>query len=308
MPHVATRCGPADRRLTLETDVLADTVRDGAVEALLLGHLLAHIGPGELVELVDRRRDGTRLLSGHAGELKDAVEDLAVVELDGVLWDLERIQRLAEDVQDLGVGNHGVVGAGNVKVALVELAHAALAHHGLVAAVYFCDVVALHVGEAVHGDVARKGDREVVAQRALLAALVVQVVDQLRVLAVLARQDVAELKHGRVNRLRTVLGKDALERRKDPFPQQSGRRLVVQRALRHLELEVGAGLLVLRLGRLQRLHLRNLRRRILLRDLERLDLVLQRLDLLLDGRHGGNVDGGGVQAGSSVEGCGKEGG
>ena len=37
-------------------------------------------------------------------------------DLDGELWDPERVEDLARDGEDFGVGEHGVVHSGDVKV------------------------------------------------------------------------------------------------------------------------------------------------------------------------------------------------
>lgn len=58
--------------------------------------------------------------------------------------------------------------------------------------------------EAMLRDVARKGHRQVIAQGAKLAALVGEIVDELRVLAVLAREDVLALEDGSIDRDGTV--------------------------------------------------------------------------------------------------------
>ena len=60
--------------------------------------------------------------------------------------------------------------------------------------------------------------REVVPQRQRLPSLVRQVVDQLRVLAVLARERLPELEHGRVDRDRAVRLEDPLDQLQSLFP------------------------------------------------------------------------------------------
>lgn len=69
--------------------------------------------------------------------------------------------------EDLSVWHHGGVGAGDVKVALVELSEAAAVHLGLVPAVHLADVIPLDVADAVEGDVPCKRHREVVPARRL---------------------------------------------------------------------------------------------------------------------------------------------
>ncbi|KAI3488264.1 hypothetical protein L1887_47803 [Cichorium endivia] len=227
-------------RPALELDVLADAVGDVLGEALVDGHLALDFGPGRLVELVDGGADGADLVGRDAADVKDAVEDLAVVDLDGEALDAEGVERLDEDAEHLGVGNHGVVDAGDVDVALVELAEAALGHGGLVATVDLGDVVALDVAVlgGVHGDEAGKGHGEIVAQRAELATLVLEVVDELGVLAVLAGEDLLELEDGRVDGDGAVGGEDVFDGGEDALAQRHGERLPVARALGRLEGEL----------------------------------------------------------------------
>jgi len=64
----------------------------------------------------------------------------------------------------------------------------------LISSVDFGDVIALDVLDAaVHGEPSCEGDRKVIAERAELAALVREVVDELAIFAVLAGEDVFEL-------------------------------------------------------------------------------------------------------------------
>jgi len=118
-----------------------------------------------------------------------------VVQLDCVFaLPAQLVEDFTCDSQNLSIGDHRIVGTGNVEIALVELAHAALGHGGLVTAVDLCDVVALDVLDgSVHGEPSGEGDGQVVTQRAQLSTLVGEVVDELAVLTVLAREDLLEL-------------------------------------------------------------------------------------------------------------------
>lgn len=73
------------------------------------------------------------------------------------------------------------------------------------------DMVPPDLLKAMLRDVPRERHRQVVAQRAELAALVGQVVDKLRVLAVLARQNVLPLEDGGVDRDGAVALEDGLD-------------------------------------------------------------------------------------------------
>lgn len=72
--------------------------------------------------------------------------------------------------------------------ALVKLAVSAARHFRIIASINAGDVVALHLPQVVHGEIARKRHGQVVAQRQEFAALIGQIVDQLRIFAVLSRQ------------------------------------------------------------------------------------------------------------------------
>lgn len=80
------------------------------------------------------RRYAPDLVFWHSADLEDAVEDLAVVRLDRIpAVPPQRLEDLHDDFDDLGIGRHGIVSAGNVEIALVELPHAALGHSRLAA-------------------------------------------------------------------------------------------------------------------------------------------------------------------------------
>jgi hypothetical protein len=163
-----------------------------------------------LVQLVHSRADGPDQILRNTRSLEHAVQDLPVVHLDSVRLPAQALEHIVDNLEDLGVGNHGVVGTRDIEIALVEFPHAALCHGGLVTAVDLCDLVALEVLHAgVHGEVAGQRDCQVVAQRAQLTTLVLQVVDELRVLSIFAAENLLELEDGRVERRRAVALEDS---------------------------------------------------------------------------------------------------
>lgn len=180
--------------------VCLDLVSHGAVQALLLDHFLAHVRPGHLVQLVDGTGDGTDLLLGHTADLEHTVQNLPVVDLDVIAAvPAQLLEDFGDDAQDLGIGDHGIEGTGDIEIALVELAHATLAHGGLIATVHLGDVVALHAADIrVHGEPAGEGDGEIVAERADFSTLVLKVVNELGVLAILTGENLAQLEDGGV--------------------------------------------------------------------------------------------------------------
>lgn len=72
--------------------------------------------------------------------LKNSVENHAMIDLDEELADIDLRQNLVVNVDALCIGQHGVVRASNVKlaVALVELAQAAARDARVVAPVNLC--------------------------------------------------------------------------------------------------------------------------------------------------------------------------
>jgi hypothetical protein len=75
-----------------------------------------------LVQFIHRGTYRAEFLRGHAADLKDGVQELAVVELDEEGPDGERGEDLRGDRDDFGVGDHGRVATGHVEIALVEFA------------------------------------------------------------------------------------------------------------------------------------------------------------------------------------------
>ena len=138
-------------------------------------------------------------------------------------YQVEFVERFHEQNAALGVGHHGGVLAGNVEIALEKLAIATFAR--LIASIDSADLIALDCLDAVRGDVARKRHSQIVAKSRDLAALIgllcarvrnsgqccvrtyartqartYQVVDELRVFAILAGERVFELGNGRLDR------------------------------------------------------------------------------------------------------------
>ena len=181
---------------TLVHDIRLNPIRNAAIKTLIVNHLLAHIRPRHLIQLIDGTGDRPDLVLRHTADGKDTVQNLAVVDLDRVAAvPSQLLEDLANNAQHLGIGNHRVEGTGDIEVTLVELAHPALADGGLITTVHLGDVVPLDAADIrVHGEPAGKGHGQVVAQRADLTTLVLQVVDELGVLAILASQDLAQLK------------------------------------------------------------------------------------------------------------------
>lgn len=150
--------------------------------------------------------------------------------LDGKVSNVEGVERFNEDTEDFRVGNHGVKVSGNIKVlrgtsatprladakrthALVKLPHTALGHGRLIPSVYFSDVVPLdgRIRALVHRQEPGERHSQVVPQTAELSTLILQVIDQFRVLSVFPREDILEFKDGGIDRTCSVLEEDVLE-------------------------------------------------------------------------------------------------
>ena len=77
-------------------------------------------------------------------------------------------------------------GLAKLSYALVKLAISSTAHGRIVSPINFGDLVSLDVLDLVHGNVSGKRNSQVVAQGQNFAALILEIVDQLGVLAVFA--------------------------------------------------------------------------------------------------------------------------
>ncbi|KAI6772576.1 hypothetical protein HG530_003534 [Fusarium avenaceum] len=169
--------------LALENNPLSNSVGNLGIKSLLFGHFLSHVGPW------------------HSADLKDAVENLSVVQLDCVsAVPTKSLEYFCNDAEDFGVGKHGVVGAGNVEIALVEFSHTALGHGGLISAVDLGNVISLDVLDLlVHGEEAGERDCQVISQRADLTTLIGKIIDELAVLSIFTREDLSELENRSVD-------------------------------------------------------------------------------------------------------------
>jgi hypothetical protein len=83
---------------------------------------------------------------------------------------------------------------------LRKFPHPALRHDGVVSPIDLSDLpkLGLCVRRTAHSEVSRKRDSVIVSECKLLSTLVLEIEDELRVLAILASKDVLPLKNGRV--------------------------------------------------------------------------------------------------------------
>ena len=90
---------------------------------------------------------------------------------------------------------------------LRELSHPALRHAGLFSPIDLPDLpkLGLRVGRTTHSKVLRQRD-SIVTQRELLSSLILEIEDKLRILAILASEDVFSLKNGSVRPRAAVRG------------------------------------------------------------------------------------------------------
>ena len=134
-----------------------------------------------------------------------------MVELDLEITDAELSEDVDEDLEHLGVGDHGGVIASDVKIALVELPKAALIHLGLVSSVDLSDVESLNLFHSLRCNESCKRNSQIVPERGKFTALVLQVVDELRVLTVLSHECFSQLEDRSVDLDCSVLLEDALD-------------------------------------------------------------------------------------------------
>jgi hypothetical protein len=175
-----------------------------------------------LVKLVYGRTDRPDELILYASGLEHAIQNLPVIYLDRVRVPVKRIEDVGSDLEDFCIGDHGIVRARDVEIALIELSHATLGHRRLVTAVDLGDLVALEaLHTRIHGEPSCKRDGEIVTQRAELPALILQVVDQLGVLPIFAAEDFLEFEDRRVERGGPVALEDVCHRLEEAVAEGS---------------------------------------------------------------------------------------
>ena len=204
---------------TLNLDKLPDFVGHSFRLALFDTHLLLHCLPWQLVQLVHCRRYLTHVFILYTTSLENTIQHFTVVQLDFEVVNTQRGQAFNQNCQHLGIWHHWIIGTSNVKVALVEFSHSSLGHSRLVSSVNLGNVVSLYGADTVCRHKPCKWHSQVVSQRSQLTTLVLQVVDQLRILTVLTGQDLSELKNRCVECLTTVLLEHITESRENGFSQ-----------------------------------------------------------------------------------------
>ena len=209
-------------------------------ETLLFDHFLAHISPGHLIQFVDGTGDGTELLCGHPADLEDTIEDLPVVGLDAIAaLPAKLLKHFGDDSQDLRIRNHGVESTGNIKVTLVKFPHATLAHGGLVPTVDLGNVVTLNTADiGVHSEPPGKRNGQIVAKRTDLPALILEVVDEFRVLTVFTGQDLAQFENGGVQGCPAMALEDIGDGVENAITEESVGARPILGALGGLEIEI----------------------------------------------------------------------
>ena len=91
----------------------------------------------------------------------------------------------------------------------MELAHSTLFGHRLISPVDFGNVVSFDVFyRGIHSEPTRKGDREVVAEGAELAALVGKVIDEFAIFAIFSGENFFKLEDGAEGEIRRGLGRE----------------------------------------------------------------------------------------------------
>merc|ERR1740130_439475 len=184
----------------LHGDVPVNPVGDRGVQPFGIDHLVANFFPLGFVELVHCTADLPELLLRHAAHLEHTVQKLPVVHFEDEFPAVDHLEDLAHDLDAFSVRDHSlVIVSCNVNVTLVELAVSTPLDRRPITAIHFRDVVSLDRRHFVHCHITSEGAREIIAHGQELAALVLELIDQLAVLAVLPGQCRLQLQHGGVD-------------------------------------------------------------------------------------------------------------
>ena len=157
-----------------------------------------------------------------------------MVHLNDEITDFKTTKNLLHDGEDLSIWDHEGIVSSNVEIALIELSKATLVHLRLITPVDFGDVEAFDLLKALRSHVSSEGHSKIVAESKQLATLVLQVVDQLRVLSVLSSEGLLELEDRSVDLTCSMFVEDALDLVKCFLPNRHLQRGHITSALRTL--------------------------------------------------------------------------
>lgn len=123
------------------------------------------------------------------------IKDLSVIDLDFELGSkIELSEDGVNDLEDLSIWEHGVVGPCNIEIALVEFSVSSLGHVWLISSVDLGDLVPLDILDIFQGHIPGEWHSQIVSEREEFSTLIFEIVDQLRIFSVLSGQGFFQLK------------------------------------------------------------------------------------------------------------------
>ena len=128
-----------------------------------------------------------------------------MIDLDHELADFKSFEDFADDREYLRIGDHESIVSSNIEIALIELSESTLIHLRLITSINFGNMEALNLLNALGSNVTSERHGEIVPECKQLSTLVLQIIDKLAILTILASQSLFQFKNWRVNLTCTVL-------------------------------------------------------------------------------------------------------
>lgn len=115
---------------------------------------------------------------------KYPIQKPPVIDLNEKIPQLQPTEDFTHDLHTFCIRDHRVKMTSNVKITLAELPVAALDYGWTLPPPHLSNMVAFHLLHFIHGQITSKRDSKVIAQRQQLSTLILQIVDEPRVLAI----------------------------------------------------------------------------------------------------------------------------
>ena len=196
-------------RTTLECGQFPKSIGLLLTDSFGFDQLVFDLSPGHFVKLVNRTANGFKLRGITVCLLDHHFENFPMVNFDQEAIHSHGFQNFLHDSQDFRVRDHGVIFASDVEIALVKLSESALVDCGLIPSINFSNMESLYFLDiGVVGHEPGEGNSEIVSQTALLATLVLQIVDKFGVFSVFTSENLFEFKDRSVNLDPTMLLKN----------------------------------------------------------------------------------------------------